>query len=465
MKCSARIGRGVWMMLVAAGLVLASASAARGQSPQEVALRELRGEIQRLREEVAALRDEMRRARQPAAPPATAEPSGAQAQAAQAQAALEMVQAQVAEHSQTKVESSTRLPVRIFGAILSSTYFNSGEANWLDNPNIADAAPSGGLPRGSFSSTLRQSRMGATIEGPQIGGLRARGFVAMDFFGGIPNFQTGPVIGLPRLLYAFLRLEGERTAFVAGQDHMIFAPANPTSLASFAFPGLYRSGNLYLRVPQLRVERNVAAGRNSEIQLAGGILAPVAGDFVGGAFEFVPPNLGGERSRQPGLQGRLGWRSRAGGIAESGGVEFGISGHTSSVRQTTDSTRSWGTAIDFDARWRKFGLGGEWFAGRALAAFGGSLGQAAKSAGGFVEARLRATPRLEFNAGYGIDSLFDLAATPAPLERNSSVFGNFIYQFTPELATSFEYRWLSTKPGAAQARRNSHLHLVFAYRF
>jgi hypothetical protein len=289
-----------------------------------------------------------------------------------------------------------------------------------------------------------------------VGRFRTSGFLALDFFGGIPNFQTGPVMGLPRLLYAFVRLEGERTAIEMGQDQMILAPGNPTSLAAMAFPNFFRSGNLYLRVPQVRIEQTIAAGQRGKLELTAGLLAPVAGDF-GGSFEFVPPNLAGERSRQPAVQARLGWRGSRG--------TMGFGAHTGGRRTATDSRRSWAVAADFDLRLGRAGFGGEWFIGRNLAAFGGSVGQSAKSTGGYIEGRLKVTERLEFNGGFGTDHLLDLSVFPAPLRRNTGVFANTIFQLTPEFATSFEYRWLSTRPVGAAARRNNHLNLVFAYRF
>lgn len=459
-----------WLLSLVCLFCGLNAPAAQAQAVEDQ-LRELRLEVQRLRQEIEALRKEVGQSKSPAAgvalSSAGSQAAGLDPQAAQqpsAAAMVELLQAQLAEQAQTKVESSSRLPVKIFGTIVSNTFFNVGEANWLDIPNLVDPAPAS-LPRESFSSTLRQSRIGAIVEGPTIGSLKASGFIAFDFFGGIPNFPSGQVMGLPRLLYAFARLEGERTAIEVGQDQMIFAPNNPTSLAAMAFPDLFRSGNLYLRVPQVRIERTFAAGSQGEFQLVGGILAPVAGDFLAGSFEFVPPNLAGERSRQPGVQGRLAWRSRAGGGGDGRGVVLGVSGHHGRHRLTTGSRRSWGFAMDFDARAGRFGLGGEWFVGRNLGAFGGALGQQAKSAGGYLEGRVKATERLEFNAGFGTDRLFALGALPAPLDSNSSVFANFIYQLTPELATSLEYRWLSTVPAGGAARRNNHINLVFAYRF
>ena len=418
-------------------------------------VRSLRLELERLRQEVETLKSERREPARPAAPAAPP------AQEAPGVEVIPVLQAQLAEQAQTKVESNSKLPVKLFGNIVSNTFFNTGEANWLDIPNLVGPNPGSSLPRGSFSSTLRQSRLGATIEGPTIGSAKASGFFALDFFGGITNFQTGQTMGIPRLLYAFVRLEGDKTALEVGQDQMILAPKNPTSLAAMAFPDLYRSGNLYLRVPQARLERRVSAGDLGEFQLTGGNLAPIGGDLSATALTFVPPNLAGERSRRPALQARIAWSRKR----NDRGWELGFSGHTGSERYATGSRRSWAGAVDFDASAGRFGVGGEWFVGRNIDAFGGSLGQLAKSAGGFAEARLRATSRFELNAGYGLDRLFDQIAFPAPLARNASVFANTIYHFTPEVAASFEYRWLVTRPSTGESRRNNHFNLVLAYTF
>ncbi len=397
------------------------------------------------------------------AAPSPAEPSAQSAEEQPSPAeAVPMLQAQLAEQAQTKVESNSKMPVKIFGTIVFNSFFNSGEANWLENPNTVAAPPQAGIPSGSFSATLRQSRLGAIIEGPQVGSMRTSGFFAVDFFGGIPNFQTGQVMGLPRLLYGYMRLEGGRTAIEVGQDHMILAPRNPTSLAAMSFPDLYRSGNLYLRVPQVRVEHTMATGKAGELLVVGGIVAPIAGDFAG-TYSFVPPNLAGERSRRPAVQGRLAWRARPHSADRS--FELGFSGHYGSEQYVGGAISSWATALDLDASAGRFGLGGEWYVGKNIDAFGGSLGQLAKSAGGFVEGRFRATPRLEFNSGVGRDRLFDMTLFPAALEGNTGIYANTIFRWTPEFASSLEYRWLSTDPAQNAARRNNHVNFVLTYSF
>jgi hypothetical protein len=97
---------------------------------------------------------------------------------------------------------------------------------------------------------------------------------------------------VPRLLYAFGRLETDRTAIEIGQDHAILAPKDPTSLAALSFPLLYRSGNLYVRTPQVRVERRLGPG----VAVTMGIVAPIAGDGPS-EYEFAPA---------AGLRGRTG---------------------------------------------------------------------------------------------------------------------------------------------------------------
>jgi hypothetical protein len=183
-------------------------------------------------------------------------------------------------------------------------------------------APPADGQTGTMSASLRQTRIGFLSDGPALGSFRTNAVVAMDFFGGIPGFQTGQVMGLPRLLVAFARIENDRTAVEIGQDHMILAPRDPSSLAAFSFPLLFRAGNLYLRVPQVRVEQKLA----SRLRATAGIVAPVAGDLTGEAYAFVPPALSGERSRRPGVQARV--AVCAGDADSTRLVDIGVSGHT-----------------------------------------------------------------------------------------------------------------------------------------
>ncbi len=437
-------------LVVTAFACLPAAAAAQatgsGQADIVAELRQLRSELDEARAELRKLRADLDRLTPaPPAPPEGVTPLPAE---------VEMLRAQVAEHAQTKVASGSRLPVTIFGTIHSAVAGNSGEANWLDNPNLVAAPPP--TPGGSFTATMRQTRVGIRADGLALGSWQGSGAVVLDFFGGIPAFQTGQAMWLPRLVYAFTRLQRNGTALQVGQDEMMLAPRNPTSLAALAFPLLFRSGNLYLRLPQARIEQRLAAGGGGEIRVAAGIVAPVGGDFRSTAYTFVPPALGGERSRRPGVQARLAWQRGD----DDRGASLGVSGHYSRERPVDDLLTSHAAAVDFNWQGSRVGVGGEVFVGENIDAFGGALGQTSRAAGGFVEARVRPQPRWEAVVGVGTDR----PRGGTPLTRNESAYSSLTFRATPEIATSFEYRWLETSAGPVR-RRNNHFNWAVTYGF
>lgn len=444
-------------------------------------------EVARLRAEVAALRGELAEARRPPAErlsteepgnPRTAErePPGipesenlrspepqhlrtayaSAFQPEQAAPALEMLRTQVEELAQTRVESQSKMPVRLFGAIVSNTVSNSGMANWLENPNIVDAEIPFVEP-GSFTSTLKQSQIGLNIGPIPVGSLTASATVVADFLGGTPAFVTGTVMGLPRMVYAFMRLEGEQTALQVGQDHNLLAPRDPTSLAAQTFPLLFRSGNLYLRSPQVRVEHRIGG-----LTLKGGIAAPLAADPAS-AFVFAPPAGLGERSRRPAFESRVDYT--AGSPDAAGEFTLGVSGRYG-WRQPGDGLRSAGSyAVDFNARAGRLGAAGEFFHTDDAAEFGAAAAQVGPARGGWLEGRVSLTSRLSANVGAGVDRARGIVPA-AGRQQNKSVFGNVIFDLAPEVAVSMEYRWLETKLGhALSPRENHHVNAAFVVRF
>jgi len=430
--------------LAAAALALACTvaqartAAAQDQADLAREIAALRAEVQQLRARLDAL-------------------TGAAAAEGAAPPSLDILQAQVAELAQTKVESTTKMPVRLFGTVHAGVFANSANANWLDNPNIITATPADGHA-GTTSASLRQTRIGIAADGPTLGSARTNAVVAMDFFGGIPGFQTGQVMGLPRLLVAYARIEGAKTALQVGQDHVILAPRDPTSLAAYAFPLMFRSGNLYLRAPQVRVERAFA----SRLRTMAGIVAPIGGDLVGDAYVFVPPPLGGERSRRPGVQARVAYT--VGEATDPRLVDIGISGHTGWERRGAVLVKSWAGAVDFAARRDAIGVAGEIFVGDNADAFGGATGLDARSGGGWGELQLFPTSRVAFNAGGGVDRLRGIRRLTLARGENRTAFGNVIVSLSPEVQASFEYRWLRTLAGTTE-RPNHHFDWVLIHKF
>lgn len=483
------------MALAACLLPMFHAAPARAQSEQEQ-IAALRREVEQLRQELDALKAEVRHnsnfaasadplpaknvdasifgtpslARQkpqasadapqyPTTPAQTSDQGEAdQSSASNAADLVPLLQSEIADQAQTKIGSNSRLPVRLFGTVVAGTFYNTNEGDWRDVTTTVDPPPAPPLKPGSFNATLRQSRVGAIVDLPTIGSMKASGLMAMDFYGGSPDIKNGTTIGSPRLLYAYVRLQGKKNAIEIGQDEMIFAPRNPTSIASYAIPELYRTGNLYLRVPQARIEHEFDTGKNSEILAIGGILAPASSYAYGAYF--------GGNIRQPAFQARVAWRTKPADPGEEPTLEFGLSGHYGHEIYTGQPVTSSGGAFDFNANHNRFGATAELYLGENLGAMGGAIGQAGKSDGGFFEGRFKATPRLDFNAGVGTDRVNrEYNTDPTLLRTNDGVYANTIFHFTPEIATSFEYRWLSTTPVSGPARRNNHIDMVFAYSF
>jgi hypothetical protein len=467
-----RLPRPTWRTrarLVVAGVCLAAAPAfaqragdmagSRGplMAPARADTASARGEVELLRDEVADLRrelqalaGELRALRASTVPVAIAVPDAA---STQDPAALppEMLQAQVEELAQVKVEAASKFPVTLTGTILSNTVYNSGDANWLESPNIVGTAAGG-----SMTSTMRQSRLGFDVRGITVGSWEAKGALILDFFGGTPGFVTGPVMGLPRLLYAFGRLEHGGTALQVGQDHVMLAPRDPTSLAAFAFPQFFRAGNLYLRAPQVRLEQKVGG-----FTVKTGIVAPIAGD-AGTSYVFAPTPGGGERSERPAFQGHLGYGR---GTPEGAGeAQLGVSGHYGWIREAGRLIPASAGALDLNLRVGRVGLAGEAYLADELDAYGSGVGQPGRSEGGWIEARLAAATRLSLNGGAALDRRPEGLGRAGRL-RNTSAFGNVIVKLSPEVSASLEYKWLQTRYGSGSNRANHHVNAVFAVTF
>ena len=174
-----------------------------------------------------------------------------------------------------------------------------------------------------------------------IGPWMASGAMMVDFFGGVPNFQNGTVMGLPRPLtrsgawidgsHGHPRRAGSCAAGAAGPD----------LAGSALFSALLPLGNLHLRAPQARAERRVGAA----LTLAGGIVAPIAGDFSD-FYEFAPAAGAGERSKRPALQARTEFQRgiSTAGVASASREAAGTAGggpvNRSTVRRRSRSMRT-----------------------------------------------------------------------------------------------------------------------------
>ena len=482
-------------LLFCAAIVIACRPVSGQQAPSEPAdktlaqsIEELREQVQELRATVAEMKseaseyrsqsEELRkeleklRGNTPAAGPEAAAPQGG-TQASSVEQRLsnveESTQLQASElrtQYQSKVESASKYRVRLSGLVLMNLFRNDGFVDNQDFPTYAATSSNYGQ-RETFGATVRQSELGLEVFGPAIAGAKSSGQIQVDFGGGFPtDALNGFNHGLLRLRTASMRLDWDNTSIIAGQDNLFISPIAPTSFASLVVPSLGYSGNLWAWTPQLRIEHRFSLSEDQSLSLQAGILDNVTGEpspLVSNRLPFA-----GESTAQPAYAARTGWTRTIHGKP----LTLGASGYF--------SKQHWGPAWDVSGwavagDWRvplssRLELSGELYRGLAVGGIGGGIGQsvifnsgssilgspyfkALNSAGGWSQLKVTATPKLEFNAAFGMDSPFsaDIHALSLPmsyypqlLTSNRTEMANFIFRPRSDLLVSGEYRSLRT---------------------
>lgn len=375
-----------------------------------------------------------------------------------------------------------------YGTIYFNAFGNSGGTNNADVPLFA--APTGA---GNASASVRQTRLGLRVEGARVGNARLSAILEADFFGGFPSVGIGENFGVVRIRLANARLDWEKTAVTIGQDWMPFAPVNPTSIAAAAIPQMAAAGNVWARIPQIRVDRKLS----DKVTLTGAVLAPQTGDYPATSSFFFQPNSGAA-ARVPFFQSRIAFADKNWlGAKKTGSV--GLSGHYGRSRVLTgvanvkNEADSFGAALDWNFPLHtRVSLAGEAFFGRDLGGFQAGIFQGLNNEfagrrnnsvtpagvrgigtrGGWVQ--LGFTPdafkdRLTVYGSIGVDdprnedltsiSRFNFRA------RNPAYAFNWIYKFTAQFQIGAEFRRFETQYFATGKRINNHVNLGAAYSF
>ncbi len=376
-----------------------------------------------------------------------------------------------------------------YGTIYFNAFGNSGGTNNADVPLFA--TPTGS---GNVSASVRQTRLGLRVEGAKIGGAKLAAIVEADFFGGFPTIGIGENFGVVRLRLANARLDWEKTSVTVGQDWMVFAPNNPVSIAAAAIPQLAAAGNLWARIPQVKLERKF--GKNFLWQ--GAILAPQTGDYPITSTFFLQPTTGAN-SRVPFFQSRVAFADANWlGTKKTGNI--GLSAHFGRSRVFTGTTanvkndiESIGLALDWNFPLaERVSLTGEAFFGRNLGGFQAGVFQSYNNdfayrngatlvAGGVRSIGTRGgwmqlgfTPdvwqnRLLLYGSIGIDDPRDkdlISRAPRDFRTQNFAFAfNSIYKFTPQFQIGAELRRFQTLYLLSGRRNANHVNLAAAYSF
>ncbi len=397
----------------------------------------------------------------------------------------EIQSAEIKQHDQTKVESVSKYPVRVYGLLLFNAFSNAGV---VDNPDL----PSIALPRtpgqsnGSVGGSFRQTLLGLSGEGPKIFGASTSGDVSIDFFGDPSyNFYSSSNGNL-RLRRGDIRLAWSsavdsavnRDVVQLGVDAPLISPLSPTSIATVAIPALAWAGNLWTWAPEIQYKHTVVLNADAEsaprtFELEGGLWdAPVVGSNALSASRILST---GELSRRPGLLGRA---SLHAGSSDHP-LSFGVGGYVARETYTAQQIDDWAITGDWQIPLSKrFQLSGEIYRGLGLGGLGGGAYKDAlqgtnvntgvyqliglNAVGGWAQWKTYFGRSVETNLAYGQDDAFasdfrqlDLSKSVYSLEQNARaqmMFANLLYRPKTYLIFSPEYRrllnWSNTGPVA-----------------
>jgi len=419
-------------------------------------------EMDVIRQQLSALREssEVAPGPGPAEPPGSKELADAVASIRETQGIEET---QIGTLEQTKVESSSKYPVKISGMILFSGFVNTRRVDTAWAPTVAlDGA-------GSTGATFRQSVLGLDVSGPHLLGASSHADLRFDLSAGAPasGYNGGYSFGLVRLRTAHAELNWDRTQVFFSLDRPIISPWTPTSLTAVAEPALAWSGNLWAWNPQVGVSHDLLSFRSANLRVQGALIDvndPPAPNAVPPGATYTPPSTT-ELSRRPGIETRIAYVK----TRNEDGAQFGLGGFFAPHRTSGSiDFNSWAASTDFRIPVSRFTqVSGSAYRGHAL----GGLGEGASKdyvaqaigaetyfrvlddSGGWVQWKQKWRERLEFNEAFGIDDVPAHQLRPyalsAPvnyynLARNRTFSGNVIYSPSAYLSFTLDYRRIAS---------------------
>jgi hypothetical protein len=435
---------------------------------------QLHHELEEVRAQLAAANAET--------PAATAEAaSRLQNSVQQLQDQDEILQAEVKQHDQTKVESASKYPVKINGLLLFSSFLNDGAVDNIDLPIVA-LPRTAAIAHGSLGATMRQTILGLEAKGPTLWGARSSGDFHVDFFGGVPYADYTTTTGTLRLRTAHTRLDWANHSLIAALDAPLISPLEPTSYVGLGEPPFAWSGNLWIWLPQVESLNRTRLGTGT-LGYNFSLVDPAAPGNPATSGERQPDAA--ERSRQPGYESRVSYSFPF--LDRS--FTVGAGGYYS--RQTYPNSQhvdAWAGTADWKLPLaRQLELSGEFYRGRSLGGLGGGTFKdyvtdpdsgeihGLDDEGGWAQLKTKITRSIEVNAGFGEDAGFsqmlryyiDPAATDAytNLARNRTVLANIVYRPKTYLLFSAEYRNIYSWPIAGSVNTSQSLGLATGYSF
>lgn len=343
-----------------------------------------------------------------------------------------------------------------YGLLIFNSFYDTSP---LSPSDIPLAALDG--DQASLGMTLRQSRFGLKVESALVadamGADAAAATLELDFLGGYyANNNITYTMSHPRLRLFFVKIGFGDVGVVVGQDWVIASPLNPTTLSHMALPGFQNAGNLWARLPQVRVDLKLGG-----LQLQAGVLAPVSSDSVGPGLTTARSASSSEQSSAPTLQARAAYSLDLDGKP----LTVGVSGHFGMEKVAltmidpmtmmpvptgaTEDATSYAAVLELSVPISILTLIGEAYVGQNIdglfssANVDSGTGDAIGAWGGWAQL-LVTLDALTLGIGGGIEQITD-GTEPS----NVAIYADAIYAFAPAFKVGLELAHLRTDPGGA----------------
>jgi hypothetical protein len=291
-----------------------------------------------------------------------------------------------------------------------------------------------------------------------------QGSVYMDFFSG-----SAPLSQTMRFRTGSVEIKWKTRSIMAGIEKPIFNPREPSSLAQVGVSPLTGAGNLWLWLPQVRVEQDISLSRNTGVRAQLGVVQtreqpPYDATNFTGTLE----------ASRPALEGRFEFSHR---LDDERRIEFAPGFHVSTTHVNGFAIPSSLFSSDwFFNPWKRVELTGVFFTGQNVAHLGtggirqgyyvyGRRAAAIHSKGGWSQLTIHAAPRVDFHVFSGIHDDANTELTAGSIGRNLMFGGNVYFRVAPNVLMGFETSQIRTVYIGQGTRINNHYDLAFGYLF
>jgi hypothetical protein len=409
--------------------------------------RDLTAEVDELKAELAALR--------PAASPGAAPNATLEDRVA-------IQDKRIEEQAQTKVETSQKFPLTITGMALFNAFLNSRYAGGVEYPTAASLLPT---PEAG-NATLRQTIIGLEFHGPQtfLGGT-VSGALAMDFYTGGVSFNS-----MFRLRTGSINLDWKTTKLMVGIDKPIFNPRDPSSLAQVGISPLTGAGNLWLWMPQARIEKDFAFTNLTGLRARVGVVAT----HEAPPYDQPPASSIAVSPNRPGAEGRVEFYHQ---LDDDRRLEIAGGFHASTTHAGGFSIPSRVYQADwFFNPFKPVEWTGVMFTGQNVSNLGtGAINEgysifprgayAVTARGGWTQFTIHTTRRLDFHLFTGLQYYESRVLGVNDASRNLMYGVNLFYRIAPNVLLGPELSQFRTLYIGAGTRLTNHYDLALAYLF